>query len=51
MSMIDLKGLDNTSRIPKLVYTRNSSKIEDEDEEGSKAKSYLSPTFSQMENL
>ena len=53
MSTIDLRGLDNTSRIPKPVYTKNSSKREIEEERGSDIGSEfetpLSPTMSQME--
>ena len=48
MSTIDLKGLDNTSRIPKLVYTKNRLKRETEEEERSDVESPLSPAASQM---
>ena len=50
MSTLDLKGLDNTSRIPKLVYTKSRSRRETEEDKGSKndVNSPLSPTASQM---
>ena len=50
MSILDLKGLDNTSRIPKSVDTRNRSRREIEEDKGSKTdvESPLSPTASQM---
>ena len=52
MSTIDLKGLVNTFRIPKLVYTKNSSKREIEEERGldigSEFETLLSPTISLM---
>ena len=52
MSTIDLKGLDNTSRIPKLVYTKNRSKKEIKEDKGSdietKIESLLFPIVSQM---
>ena len=47
MSTIDLKGLDNTSSILKLVYNKNRSKRETK-EKGSNVESPLSPTASQM---
>ena len=46
MFTIDLKGLDNTSRILKLVYTRNSSKKEVEDGKDFEVVSPLSLTLS-----
>ena len=54
MSTIDLKGLDNTSRIPKPIYTKNRSKREIEENKGfdveTHVESPLSPTTSQMKS-
>ena len=54
MSTMDLKGLDNTSRIPKPIQNKSNSKKEIGEEKDfdveSKAKSSFSPTISQMAN-